>query len=220
MTLANLKYALYLNNIELLEIIKNIQDIAAGDFSAIYDALVDHTNNVVIHVTQEDKDAWNAILDSAKTYAKELFDAVTSFRVEIVAELPTEDIKEMCIYLLSVDPEDNDYYEEYMYINGQWEIIGSTRINLAPYILRTEVEELLKEYTKMAELTKILSDYLLKEDSHEHKNMSILDDLSDTDGLLSYRGVPVHPIVTDIQIQQAITDTLKILKEGGTQNDT
>lgn len=215
MTLANLKYALYLNNIELLEIIKSIQDVATGDFSAIYDALVGHTNNTVIHVTQEDKDAWNAILDSAKAYAKELFDAVTSFRVEIVTELPTEDIKEMCIYLLSVDPEDKDYYEEYMYINGQWEIIGSTRINLAPYILRTEVEELLKEYTKTAELTKMLSDYLLKEDSHEHDNKSVLDDLSDVDGLLNYRGTPIHPIVTDIQIQQAITDTLKILREGG-----
>lgn len=55
---------------------------------------------------------------------------------------------------------------------------------------------------------------------HIHTNKNILDDLSDTDGLLNYRGTPVHPIVTDIQIQQAITDTLKILKEGGNQNDT
>lgn len=219
-TLANLKYALYLNNLELLAIIKGIQDIATGDVGAVYNALLGHTNNAVIHVTQEDKDTWNAILDNAKAYAKELFDTVTSFRVEIVTELPTEDIKELCIYLLTVNPEDKDYYEEYMYINGQWEVIGSTRIDLTPYILRTEVEELLKEYTKTAELTKILSGYLLKEDSHKHENMNILNDLSDVDGLLNYRGTPVHPIVTDIQIQQAITDTLKILKEGGTQNDT
>ena len=220
MTLANLKYALYLNNLELLAIIKGIQDIATGDVGAVYDTLLGHTNNSVIHVTQEDKDTWNAILDNAKAYAKGLFDTVTSFRVEIVTELPTEDIKELCIYLLTVNPEDKDFYEEYMYINGQWEIIGNTRIDLTPYILRTEVEELLKEYTKTTELTKILTDYLLKEDSHEHENISVLNDLSDIDGLLNYKGTPVHPVVTDIQIQQAITDTLKILKEGGTQNDT
>lgn len=216
MTLQNLKYAMYINNLILLDKIKTIQDlvdIADVDIS-------EHLNNLAIHVTQEDKDTWNAMLENAKKYAKDLFNAVTSFQVMKVPELPTEDIKTMCIYLLAVDPSDKDYYEEYMYIDGQWEVIGSTRIDLTPYILRTEVEELLKEYTKTAELTKILSNYLLKEDSHKHENISILDDLSDVDGLLNYRGTPVHPIVTDIQIQQAITDTLKILKEGGTQNDT
>lgn len=201
MTLANLKYALYLNNIELLEIIKSIQDIATGDFSTVYDALVGHTNNTVIHVTQEDKDAWNAILDNAKAYAKELFDTVTSFRVEIVTELPTEDIKGMCIYLLSVDPEDKDSYEEYMYINNSWELIGNTRINLEPYILRTEVE-------------KILEDYLLKKDSHEHDNLDVLNEMSESDGLLNYKGKPIaQEIITDEDIEQAIKDILETLNK-------
>lgn len=201
MTLANLKYALYLNNIELLEIIKSIQDIATGDFSTVYDALVGHTNNTVIHVTQEDKDAWNAILDNAKAYAKELFDTVTSFRVEIVTELPTEDIKEMCIYLLSVDPEDKDSYEEYMYINNSWELIGNTRINLEPYILRTEVE-------------KMLEDYLLKKDSHEHDNLDVLNEMSESNGLLNYKGKPIaQEIITDEDIEQAIKDILETLNK-------
>lgn len=196
MTLQNLKYAMYINNLILLDKIKTVQDlidIADVDIS-------NHLNDLVIHVTQDDKDTWNAMLGDAKKYAKELFDAVTSFQVVKVTELPTENIKTMCIYLLAVDPEDKDYYEEYMYIDGQWEIIGSTRINLEPYILKTEVEELLK-------------DYLLKKDSHKHENLEVLNDLSDADGMLNYKGAPTYPVVTDEEIQQAITDTLNQLSK-------
>lgn len=235
MTLQNLKYAMYINNLVLLDKIKRVKDlvdIADVDIS-------EHLNNLTIHVTQEDKDTWNAMLENAKKYAKELFDAVTSFQVIKVEELPTEDIKSMCIYLLAVDPNDKDYYEEYMYIDGNWEIIGSTRINLEPYILKAEVEELLKSYPLTSELEKMLEDYslkkdveallkdyalskdiekrlddyLLKTDSHKHDNLNVLDELSDIDGMLNYKGNPTYPVVTDEQIQQAITDTLKILNK-------
>lgn len=216
MTLQNLKYAMYINNLILLDKIKTVQDlvdIADVDIS-------EHLNNLAIHVTQEDKDTWNAMLENAKKYAKELFNAVTSFQVMKVSELPTEDIKPMCIYLLAVDPSDKDYYEEYMYIDGNWEIIGSTRINLEPYILKTEVDELLKDYLLKKdiepyilkeEVSKLLEDYLLKKDSHKHDNFDILNELSDSDGLLSYKGSPVIPVVTDEDIQQAITNTLNQL---------
>lgn len=216
MTLQNLKYAMYINNLILLDKIKTVQDlvdIADVDIS-------EHLNNLAIHVTQEDKDTWNAMLENAKKYAKELFNAVTSFQVMKVPELPTEDIKPMCIYFLAVDPSDKDYYEEYMYIDGNWEIIGSTRINLEPYILKTEVDELLKDYLLKKdiepyilkeEVSKLLEDYLLKKDSHKHDNFDILNELSDSDGLLSYKGSPVIPVVTDEDIQQAITNTLNQL---------
>lgn len=216
MTLQNLKYAMYINNLILLDKIKTIQDlvdIADVDIS-------EHLNNLAIHVTQKDKDTWNAMLENAKKYAKDLFNTVTSFQVIKVPELPTEDIKTMCIYLLAVDPSDKDYYEEYMYIDGNWEIIGSTRINLEPYILKTEVDELLKDYLLKKdiepyilkeEVSKLLEDYLLKKDSHKHDNFDILNELSDSDGLLSYKGSPVIPVVTDEDIQQAITNTLNQL---------
>ena len=196
MTLQNLKYALYINNLILLGKIKTVQDlINTTDID-----LGNHLDNFVIHVTQEDKDAWNAMLENAKKYAKELFDSATSLQAIKVNELPTEDIKEMCIYLISTDPKENNYYEEYMYIDNQWELIGNTKVNLESYILKTEVEELLK-------------DYLPKKDSHTHENMDIINELSDTNGLLNYRGTPISPVITDIDIQQAITDTLKILNK-------
>lgn len=135
----------------------------------INDNVSNHIDNTIIHVTQDDKDLWNATLQNAKDYAKKLFDSVTSFTIEIVDALPTEDIKSMTIYFIRNEHDnESDYYEEYMYINNKWEIIGSTFVNLAPYLLKEDFEKyqqeivnkFLKYYTS-DEIINILKNYLL-----------------------------------------------------------
>jgi hypothetical protein len=50
---------------------------------------------------------------------------------EVVEALPEgEDIKSGYIYLLKDDAEGSNVYEEYMYINGKWEVIGTTVTDL------------------------------------------------------------------------------------------
>lgn len=95
-----------------------------------------HAENLVIHVTQEDKDLWNASLQNAKDYAKSLFDQVTNFNIVKCQTLPTENIQTMTIYFLQIDPEQDDLYEEYMYIDNAWEKIGNTRIDLSDYVTK------------------------------------------------------------------------------------
>ena len=195
MTLDNLQYALYLNNRIILNRIKNlkdaidniintdidelkklIEDINNTDLANINQLITDldtdlsnHTSDTVIHVTQDDKDLWNATLQNAKDYAKKLFDSVTSFTIEIVDTLPTEDIKSMTIYFIRNGRDnESDYYEEYMYVNNKWEIIGSTFVNLAPYLLKADFEKYQQEiadkfakYNTSDEIVNILKDYLL-----------------------------------------------------------
>lgn len=135
----------------------------------INDSISNHIENTTIHVTQDDKDLWNATLQNAKDYAKKLFDSVTSFTIEIVDTLPTEDIKSMTIYFIrNKHNNESDYYEEYMYINDKWEIIGSTFVNLAPYLLKADFEKYQQEivdkfakYNTSDEIVNILKDYLL-----------------------------------------------------------
>ena len=115
------------------ELTKSLSDLSS--------ALDTHIKNTVIHVTQEDKDLWNATLQNAKDYAKKLFDSVTSFSIQIVDTLPTENIKEMTIYFIkNSHNNESDYYDEYMYINNKWEIIGSTFVNLTTYLLKSDFE--------------------------------------------------------------------------------
>lgn len=195
MTLDNLQYALYLNNRIILDRIKNlknaidniintdidelkklIEDINDTDLANINQLITDldtdlsnHTSDTVIHVTQDDKDLWNATLQNAKDYAKKLFDSVTSFTIEIVDTLPTENIKSMTIYFIRNGRDnESDYYEEYMYVNNKWEIIGSTFVNLAPYLLKADFEKYQQEiadkftkYNTSDEIVNILKDYLL-----------------------------------------------------------
>ena len=48
---------------------------------------------------------------------------------------------------------------------------------------------------------------------HYHNNFKTLENLSDFNGILYYKEVPISLFVSDEEIQQAILDTLKVLKE-------
>lgn len=59
-----------------------------------------------------------------------------------VTELPTEDIVENAIYLVpSEDGEDPNLFNEYIYTNGAWEMIGNAAVSvdLSEYVKKTDV---------------------------------------------------------------------------------
>ncbi len=78
-----------------------------------------------------------------QTYTKDeinsLISNIKSFNAEIVTELPISNISTTTIYLVAkTDTENNDYYDEYLYINNVWEMIGNTKIDLANYYTKDE----------------------------------------------------------------------------------
>ena len=60
---------------------------------------------------------------------------INQFEVAIVTNLPTTNIDIHTIYFKSNSSSGNNIYDEYMYINNNWELIGSTQIDLTPYAL-------------------------------------------------------------------------------------
>lgn len=57
---------------------------------------------------------------------KEKMEEHPSLNFETVTELPTTDISSSTIYLKKLDNFlTTDLYEEYVYINGEWELIGA-----------------------------------------------------------------------------------------------
>ena len=61
-----------------------------------------------------------------------LIQGITSFEVEIVQALPTEDIDPHKIYFLEKStPSSDNIYEEYMYIENAWELIGTTEVSVS-----------------------------------------------------------------------------------------
>lgn len=69
---------------------------------------------------------------------KTLINNSTKLKKEVVTSLPSTG-KDDVIYLLKNKNDTNNYYTEYMWIGGRWEIIGDTKVDLSGYAKKTEV---------------------------------------------------------------------------------
>jgi len=103
----------------------------------------------------------------SQTYTKaevnELISAVPKFSRRVVTELPTSDISDTTIYLMqATDPQERNYFVEYIYVNDAWEIIGGQTIDLSGYAAKTWVDTQIDEHiTSMSVYTKAEIDELL-----------------------------------------------------------
>ena len=79
---------------------------------------------------------------------------------EIVQTLPVSDIDPSVIYLvLSEEAQEENIYDEYIYVNDAWELIGTTKIDLSDYITTEELDEELINYVTSSNLMIVLSNY-------------------------------------------------------------
>ena len=158
----------------------------------------------VKRIKQEDINNWNNKIDNTvdnlfnyylkkDTYSKDevnqLIGAIRSLKKEIVSELPTTNIDENTIYLVpKTSGSGNDYYDEYLYINGSFEFIGSTQVNLTDY---AKVEALDNKVDKF-----------VSESSYEYAYM-----------IIPKSQTPVHRVVNYSALAQAIP-----IRSGSTLN--
>lgn len=83
----------------------------------------------------------------SETYTKAevvaLVDTIPKFSILVVEELPTEDISTTTIYLLrNSEEESGDLYTEYIYVDDEWELLGSQTIDLSNYYTKDEVDDI------------------------------------------------------------------------------
>ena len=78
-----------------------------------------------------------------KTEVNNLIAQINSFNVAIVQVLPTTNIDTHTIYLVPKEGSTQDIYNEYLYVNNNWELLGTTEIDLTNYYTKTEVNTLL-----------------------------------------------------------------------------
>ena len=83
---------------------------------------------------------------------------------QVVDELPTENISTSTIYLILADVQSEDnIYDEYIYIDGDWEHIGSTSVDLSDYVTKTYFNQNVGDATKnyvVAQIAKIHNLYI------------------------------------------------------------
>lgn len=97
-------------------------------------------------VTNIVNDLVNYYLKS-EVYTKEevqsLIGRISSLELIKVDALPTENIKTSAIYLVPKEQsEESNIYTEYIYMDGKWEIIGDTSVDLSQYALNKDVNKI------------------------------------------------------------------------------
>lgn len=60
-------------------------------------------------------------------------------KIEVVDVLPSSGSSDT-IYLVPKQGSENDSYDEYIFIDGKWELIGSTDVNLSDYYTKEEAD--------------------------------------------------------------------------------
>ena len=124
---------------------------------------LEHKNNSTIHITDLERAAWNGKVDMGQVENKGYVTSsdvesilgtkgyqnqqqvnaaitsaigdITGFRYEVVASLPPVESGEIgVIYLVSKTREAGNIYDEYILVNTNYELIGSTDIDLSNYV--------------------------------------------------------------------------------------
>ena len=75
-----------------------------------------------------------------KTEVNNLVSSLSGLTIEIVQALPTEYISTSTIYFVPKSTsKTNNVYDEYVYVNNNWELIGNTELDLSGYVQTSDL---------------------------------------------------------------------------------
>ncbi len=137
----------------------------------------------------------------ADTYSKDeisrlLQNIGAGLSVMVVSDLPTENINATTIYLVN-EGIDNNSYEQWMYIAGQWASLGSTTIDLSAYYTKNNIDHLLLGYITASSLTTILANYVKKAELSSVATSGSYNDLKDLPTIPTTEGLATEKYVDD-----------------------
>ena len=147
--------------------------------------LQQHTENTEIHITEEERNTWNGLLEALKTYVNNAIDNLNIYDYQFVSKLPTDrnNIKPKTFYFLEKTIEDTNekYYVKYTYKENKW-------IKL----------DIIDSYGAFA-LKESVSGFITNDDNrlHSHDNKSVLDliTLDQETGRILFGGIDVLDVL-------------------------
>ena len=86
---------------------------------------------------------------ATKKYVDDAVGNIVSFGVQLVDQLPTENISTSTVYMVpSEKSEEQNVKDEYLYTAQGWEMIGTTKVDLSNYYNKQEVDGLIENANK------------------------------------------------------------------------
>ena len=126
----------------------------SGVTSAIQDQIDGKANHsdiptLISQLTNDSGFITNAVSDLVNYYTKDetytrteisnMISAIPKFSIQVVQSLPSSSISTTTIYLTPSGGGSGNTYSEYIYVNSQWELIGSTAVDLSDYYTKAQV---------------------------------------------------------------------------------
>ena len=136
--------------------------------------------------------AKKAQLDLSNYATKADLTSIPKFSIEVVTELPTQNISTTTIYLKlqeTGDQEGQDIYDEYIYVNNKWEVIGNTDIDLSAYSTTVQMNAAIQAAVQALDFAELAVGAT--------KTLGVI---SQTDGVLTATAVDIaipHTAITD-----------------------
>ena len=125
-------------------------DLATEDLNIIIPKLVSELQNDAGYIT---KDVNDLVSYYDKTEVDNMISTIPKFSIKVVDELPTEDISPTTIYLLRV--EGDDHFEEWVYVDNEWDKLGDGNIDLSDYATYDYVNGKLADKADIASLSAV-----------------------------------------------------------------
>lgn len=98
-----------------------------------------------------------------------------STNFQVVNALPTENISTSTIYLVpATTPSAENVYDEYIYVNGNWEHIGSTTVDLSDYVTKTFFNQNVGDATKNYVATQVAKVHNLYIEMYESSSVPVV----------------------------------------------
>ena len=130
---------------------------------------------------------------------------INSFDMAVVQTLPAENISNHTIYLVPKTGEINDVYDEYIYVNNAWEMIGNTQVDLSNYATLNDIP------TNVSVLTNDAGYLTQHQDISGKANTADLATVA-TSG--SYNDLSNKPTIPTVPVQDVQVDGTSILSSG------
>ena len=151
----------------------------------------------------EDTYRKSEVYNKQESYSKSEIDnkiaSIVTTTFEVVDELP-EQGESNVIYLVPNEQSDDNEYEEYIWVNNKWELIGTTKVDLTPYYTSAQVDDLINP---------ISNDVTLLKQNKLDKNLGA-DNANKHLGIDSSGNIlPVNDVITTSELTNALQEEQK-----------
>ena len=140
---------------------------------------------------------------------------IPKFKIEVVDELPTNNISLSTIYLKKSSEEENNLYSEYIYIqNSGWEKLGEQSINISDFVTNETLSNMLTAYAKTADVTKAISTAVSEHNAQIEAKYATKEELNSAVSSLDNRLTVIEGLSGDWTTEAEILKSIQSNEEG------